>query len=185
MHRRSVLFLLAFVAWISAGCSQEPPQPRVYENAEAGVRFYPSRGWDVAEKTEEGCLFAVEATNGPDLRFLICVSPPRPEILFTQNTFVSCENVKQYIAEALKGIRPTCSRGGAGGSFGYDTLYARRLQAGSRVRVQFVNHLFIPLRGRLVQVMAYAIGDDDKAAHELFDANRNAFFNMMGSVRLR
>lgn len=184
MRRLSAL-ILALAAWTFAGCSQEPPQPRVYENAEAGVRFYPSRGWDVAEKTEEGCLFAVEAANGPDLRFLICVSPPRPEILFTQNTFVSCENVKEYITKALKGILPTCSRGGAGGSFGYDTLYARRLQSGSRVRVQFVNHLFIPMQGKLVQVMSYAIGDDDKDAQKLFEANRNAFFNMMGSVRLR
>ena len=176
---------MVLAASLLAGCSLEPPKPQGYENAAAGIRFTPASGWEVAEMSVEGCVFAVEASKGPGLRFLICVSPPRPEILFTQNVFVSCENVKQYIQEALKGIRPICNRGGAANVSGYDTLYARFLHSGSKVRVQFVNHLFLPVKGKLVQVMAYAVGDDDKAAHELFDQNRSAFFNMMGSVRIR
>ena len=85
----------------------------------------------------------------------------------------------------MKGVQPICRRGGAGQVFGYDTLYARLLQSEGKVRVQFVNHLFMPVKGRLVQVMAYSLGDDDKAAQALFDENRSAFFAMMGSVRLR
>jgi len=177
--------ILCFTACLLIACSQEPPKSRMYENPKAGVRFYPASGWMVSEVTEDGSLFSVEATKGPDLRFLISVSPPRQDILFTQNTFVSCENVKQYIEESLKGVQPICRRGGAGQVFGYDTLYARLLQSGGKVRVQFVNHLFMPVKGRLVQVMAYSIGDDDKAAQALFDENRSAFFAMMGSVRLR
>ena len=179
--------LIVFLcACMLAGCSQEPPpRPPGYENTTAGIRFNPVHGWDVAEKSMDGCQFAVEASKGPDLHFLICVSPPRPGILFTQNFFVSCENVKQYIQEALKGIRPTCNRGGAGTVMGYDALYARFLQSGNKVRVQFVDHLFLPAKGKLVQVMAYSIGDDDKAAQALFEESRSAFFTMMGSVRLR
>jgi hypothetical protein len=179
------LMLAGLAMSMLAGCEPAPPAPTLYENTQAGVRFNPSPGWDVAEKAEAGCLFAVEATKGPDLRFLICLSAPRPEILFTQNTFVSCENVKEYIQQSLKGIRPTCGGGGSGGHFGYDTLYARLLQSGDKTRVQFVNHLFMPIKGKLVQVMAYTIGDDDKAAHALFDRNRPALFDMMSSVRVR
>jgi hypothetical protein len=177
--------IAGLAACLLAGCKPAPPVPTLYENKQVGLRFNPSPGWDVAEKTEAGCAFAVEATKGQDLHFLICISPPRPEILFTENTFVSCENVKEYIRQALKGVRPTCDPGGAGGHFGYDTLYARLLQSGDRARVQFVNHLFMPVKGRLVQVMAYSIGDDDKKAHALFDKNRPALFDMMGSVRVR
>ncbi|GFK92733.1 hypothetical protein NNJEOMEG_00560 [Fundidesulfovibrio magnetotacticus] len=169
-----------------AACAQEPPERRSYRNDAVGLRFHPAKGWTVAETTEDGCTFAVEASNGPDLRFVICLSPPRTDILLTQNAFVSCENVKQYVAESLKGIKPTCMRGGAGDHFGYDTLYARLLRGGDgKVRVQFVNHVFAPVKGRLLQVMAYAVADDDKQAHALFDANRAALFAMMQSVRLR
>jgi hypothetical protein len=177
--------ILGFAACLLIGCSQEPPKPRIYEDPKTGVRFFPASGWVVTEVTEPGALFAVEATKGPNLRFLISVSPPRQDILFTQNTFVSCENVKQYIQESLKGVQPICRRGGTGQVFGYDTLYARLLQSEGKVRVQFVNHLFMPVKGMLVQVMAYSIGDDDKAAQALFAENRSAFFAMMGSVRLR
>lgn len=174
---------LALLLAVTA-CMSDPPRPG-YENPSTGLRFSPAKGWDVADVTEEGCTFAVECVKGPDLRFLICAGPPRPEILFTQNTFVSCENLKQYITEKLKGIQPTCAMGKAGPLFGYDTLYARYLQSGSRVRVQFVSHLFAPKRDRLVQVIAYSIGDDDKAAQELFEENRYAIIKMIDSIRLR
>ena len=158
---------------------------RQYESARAGVRFLAAPGWTVTEKTEEGCSFSVEAVKGPDLKFLICVSPPRPDILFTHNAFVSCENITQYIREALKGLHPACRQGGAGPHTGYDTLYARLIRADSRVRVQFVNHVFYPVKGRLVQVMAIALADDDKSAQALYEENSRAFDSMMGSVRLR
>jgi hypothetical protein len=177
------LAALAFALALAA-CVPDQPRPG-YENPATGLRFSPAKGWDVADVAEEGCTFAVECVKGPDLRFLICVGPPRPEILFTQNTFVSCENLKQYIAEKLKGIQPACSAGKAGPLFGYDTLYARYLQSGSRVRVQFVSHLFAPAPGKLVQVIAYSIGDDDKAAQELFEANRYTIIKMIDSIRLR
>lgn len=181
---RLFALLAVLAASLCLGCAQEPPPSRLYRNEAARIRFHPAPGWTVAEKTEEGCTFAVEASPGPDLRFQICVSPPRPEILFTQNTFVSCENVKQYVESALKGIRPSCTGVGAGDHFGYDALYARRLAAGDKVRVQFVEHQFIPVKGRLVQVMAYAVGDDDRQARELFERHQKALTGMMQSVRL-
>jgi len=52
------------------------------------------------------------------------------------------------------------------------------------VRVQFVDHQFIPVRGRLVQVMAYAVGDDDAQARALFERHGAEFAAMMQSVRL-
>lgn len=185
MPKHAPLLLLLACLALAAACSPEPPPYRTYENAQAGFRFNPSQGWDVKEREEPGCLHAVEASKGPDLRFVICVSAPRTDILLTRNAFVSCENIKQYIESDLKGIKPVCSRGGTTTLSGYDTLYARLLKSGDRVRVQFVNHLFIPASGRLIQVMSMAVADDDKAARELFDANRHSFFAMMGSVRTR
>lgn len=183
--RRTLAVLLTLAVWLLPGCSQEPPpQSKTYRDPKSGISFNPAPGWTVAEKKEEGCDFAVEAAKGPDLRFLICLSRPRPDILFTQNAYVSCENIKQYIQESLKGVRPTCSKGGSATLFGYDALYARLLHSEGKLRVQFVDHLFVPSKGRLVQVMAYSVGDDDNAAHELFDDNRMAFFTMMSSVRL-
>lgn len=181
-HALPFILLACLALW---SCSPEPPPYRTYENAQAGIRFNPSHGWNVEEKTEPGCLFAVEASRGPDLRFVICISAPRQDILFTRNAFVSCENVKEYIENELKGLKPLCSRGGTTTLMGYDTLYARLLKSGDKVRVQFVNHLFIPAGGRLIQVMSMAVGDDDKTAKELFEANRHSFFAMMASVRTR
>lgn len=186
MSRRNAI-LLTLAACLLAACTQEPPpRPQPWENVQAGIRFYAAVGFEVRETTEESCQFAVEASKGADLRFRICVSPPRPEILLTQNDFVACENVKLYIEQALKGIRPTCNPGKAGDLFAYDTLYARRLKdEHGKVRVQFVNHLFVPAKGKLVQVTASAIGDDDKHAQALFEQNRGALFAMMSSVRIR
>ncbi len=180
---RTATILLALALMAVTACRNDAPLYRIYESAKGGIRFYPAKDWIVEEKNEPGCLFAVEASKGPDLRFVICVSQPRPELLFTQNTYVSCENLKEYIEKDLKGLRPFCGRGGTGVLFGYDTLYARLLRSGDKVRVQFVNHLFIPARGRLIQVMSIAVADDDKAAQALFEQNRAAFFSMMGSVR--
>jgi len=181
--------LAALLAQLLAlwGCSPEPPPAfRGYENKAQGLRFQPAPGWTVAETGIEGCRFAVEATGEPDVRFQICVSAPRKEILLAQNAFVACENVKQYIQEALKGIRPTCGPGKVGDYYAYDTLYYRLLGTeGGKVRVQFVNQAFAPLPGRLVQVLAYTLGDDEKKARELFEANRDMLFAMMASVRLR
>lgn len=181
------LILLALAACLLAGCAKEPPpRPPAYENVQAGIRFHPAKDFAVRESVEEGCLFAVEASKGTDVRFRICVSPPRPEILLTENAFVACENVKLYIEQSLRGIRPTCSLGRAGDLHAFDALYARRLKAErGKVRVQFVNHLFIPAKGKLVQVTASAVGDDDKEAQALFEQNRSALFAMMGSVRIR
>ncbi len=184
--RRAVLAALCVLALALAACSPEPPPAFTgYENTAWGVRFSPAKGWTVAETAVDGCLFAVEASSGPDARFQICVSAPRPEILLTQNTFVSCENVKQYVREALKGVNPLCTPGKVWGEFAYDTLYVRLLQSGDRVRVQCVNHLFVPLPGRLVQVIAYTLGDDEKAARDAFEANRVALMRMISSTRLR
>lgn len=178
-------FLLAALLALALlwGCKGEEPQYRTFESAKGGIRFNPAKGWAVEEKAAEGCVYSVEASKGPDLRFVVCVSPPRPELLLTGNTFVSCENIKEYVTRELKGISPACNRGGSGTLFGFDALYARRVRAGDRVRIQFVDHLFIPVRGKLIQVMSMAVADDDKAAQALFDENRYAFFAMSGSVR--
>ncbi|MFZ5426685.1 MAG: hypothetical protein ACOZEN_06900 [Thermodesulfobacteriota bacterium] len=175
--------LLAAVLLCLAGCQSGEPLHRVFESAKGGIRFHPARDWTVEEKDEPGCIYAAEASKGQELRFVVCVSPPRPDLLFTQNTFVSCENLKEYIVKDLKGLTPFCGRGGTGTLFGYDTLYARLVRSGGKVRMQFVNHLFIPARGRLIQVMSMAVADDRKTAQELFEQNRAAFFAMMGSVR--
>lgn len=180
---RTAPLLLAAVLLCLAACQSEEPLYRVFESAKGGIRFHPAKDWTVEEKDEPGCIYAVEASKGPDLRFAVCVSQPRPELLFTQNTFVSCENLKEYIVKDLKGQNPFCGRGGTGTLFGYDTLYARLVRSEDKVRIQFVNHLFIPARGRLIQVMSMAVADDQKAAQELFERNRAAFFSMMGSVR--
>lgn len=177
--------LLALAALWAAACSRETPMDRQYESVQAGVRFIAAPGWTVAEKTAEGCSFSVEAAKSPDLKFLICVSPPRPDILFTQNAFVSCENIAQYIREALKGLKPVCKQGGAGPHTGYETLYARLVRSDAKVRVQFVNHVFYPVKGRLVQVMAIALGDDEQAAQALYEEHARAFDSMLGSIRLR
>ncbi|WP_243367727.1 hypothetical protein [Fundidesulfovibrio soli] len=182
-------FLAALLAplLVLGACSPEPPPAfKGYESKAEGLRFQPAPGWSVSEKEIEGCRFAVEASSGQNVRFQICVSPPRQEMLLTQNAFVACENVKQYIQEALKGLGPTCGPGKVGNNRAYDTLYYRLVaDGGGKVRVQFVNQLFAPLPGRLVQVLAYTLGDDEKAARELFEANRDALFFMMASVWLR
>lgn len=170
---------------LASSCGGEPPASRQQSFPQAGLRFNAAPGWTVSEKSEDGCTFAVEASKGPDLRLLICLSPPRQDILFTQNTFVSCENVKQYIQERLKGLRPACRGGGSGDLFGYDALYVRLLRSEGKVRVQFVNHVFYPVKGRLMQVMAMTVADDDQAAKALYEEHAQAFTSMMGSVRLR
>ena len=102
----------------------------------------------------------------------------------TDRAWVGRQTLYQQVESALKGIRPSCTGVGAGDHFGYDALYARRLAAWDRVRVQFVEHQFIPVKGRLVQVMAYAVGDDERQARELFERNQKALTGMMQSVRL-
>lgn len=120
-------------------CSPEPPPAfKGYESKAEGLRFQPAPGWSVSEKEIEGCRFAVEAASGQNVRFQICVSPPRQEMLLTQNAFVACENVKQYIQEALKGLGPTCGPGKVGNTRAYDTLYYR-LVADVRTRLEAQN----------------------------------------------
>ncbi len=178
-------FLLLCLAALTLGCTQEPPKPTYYENAKYGIRISPLTGWTVAEQQSPDCLLSVEVVKSPDCRLVVCVSPPRPEILLTQNTFVACENIKLYIEEKLKGIHPECGEGKAGDSFAFDTLYSRRIQSGQAVRIQFVNHLFVPAKGKLVQVMAFTLGDTEEKARKTFEDNKDALFRMMGNMRIR
>lgn len=183
MPKLSALILCCLTALLLA--CQEPPKPTFYENAKYGIRISPLPGWAVAEQQSPDCLLSVEVVKSPDCRLVVCVSPPRPEILITQNTFVACENIKLYITEKLKGINPECGAGKAGDSFAFDTLYTRRIQSGKAVRVQLVNHLFVPAAGKLVQVMAFTLGDTEAQARKAFEDNKDALFRMMGNMRIR
>ena len=178
-------FLLFCLAALTLSCTQEQPKPTHYENAQYGIRISPLTGWAVAEQQSPDCLLSVEVVKSADCRLVVCVSPPRPEILLTQNTFVACENIKLYIEEKLKGIHPECTGGKAGDSFAFDTLYTRRIQSGQAVRAQFVNHLFVPAKGKLVQVMAFTLGDTEEKARKTFEANKDDLFRMMGNMRIR
>lgn len=178
----SVLCLAVFVF------SARPLQAQVeglYDNKAAGVSFVAPPGWKVTETSPQECLFAVEAVKDRDCRFQICISAPRPDMLLTRNAFVSCENLKAYISNSLKGINPVCQRGRAGNLYAFDTVYERRIQTPDGVRVQLVNHLFAPAKGRLVQVMAYTLGDTEAEARQRYLENRRAFDRLTGGVRFK
>jgi len=157
----------------------------LYENKAAGVSFVAPPGWTVTETSPQECLFAVEAVKDRDCRFQVCISPPRADMLLTRNAFVSCENLKTYITTSLKGLHPVCQRGRAGNLYAFDTVYERRIQTPEGVRVQFVNHLFAPARGRLVQVMAYTLGDTEADARQRYLENRRELDRMIGGVRFK
>lgn len=184
MPKRSALMLCCLTALLWS-CTQEPPKPTFYESAKYGIRLSPPVGWTVVEQQSPDCRLSVEVVKSPDCRLVVCVSPPRPDILITQNTFVGCENIKLYVAEKLKGINPECSDGKAGDAFAFDVLYSRRIQSGDTVRMQFVNHLFVPATGKLVQVMAITLGDTEAQARKAFEDNKNDLFRMMSTMRIR
>ena len=179
--------LVFLLAALLACC---PPTVRAqdltpYDNPARNFRIVPQRGWTLTETAMPGCTLGLEITKTPDCVLRICLSPPRQDILFSANAYVACENVKLYIADQLRGIAPTCFKGRVGAFAAYDTLYLRRVQAGDRVRVQLVNHLFAPLPGRLMQVMAYSLGDTEDEARAVFEANRPEIERMVGSVWMR
>lgn len=174
--------LLAVAVRVPAAPAQEPA---VYDNPARNFRIVPQKGWTVAETAMPGCTLGLEATRAADCVLRVCLSPPRPDILFANNVYVACENVKLYIVDQLKGISPTCFVGRVGGRMAYDALYLRRVQMGGRVRVQLVNHLFAPLPGRLLQVMAYSLGDTEEEARAVFEANRYDLDRMIGSIWMR
>lgn len=184
MPKRTAILLccLAALLW---GCTKEPPKPTYYENTQYGIRISPLKGWSVAEQQSPDCLLSVEVVKSPDCRLVVCVSPPRPEILLTQNTFVACENIKLYATDKLKAINPECGAGNAGDTFAFDVLYSRRIQSGNGVRIQFVNHLFVPATGKLVQVMAITMGDTEALARKAFEDNKGDLFRMMSNMRVR
>ncbi|GAB6036566.1 hypothetical protein JCM15519_11250 [Fundidesulfovibrio butyratiphilus] len=184
----SRLFLAPFLLLAVFFFCVQPLKAQVeglYDNKAAGVSFVAPPGWKVAETTSRECLFAVEAVKDRDCRFQICISPPRADMLLTRNAFVSCENLKSYITSQLKGVNPVCQRGRAGNLYAFDTVYERRIQTPDGIRVQLVNHLFAPAKGRLVQVMAYTLGDTEAEARRRYLENRRALDRLVSGVRFK
>jgi hypothetical protein len=64
-------------------------------------------------------------------------------------------------------------------------MYFRLIQGQDRVRVQFVDHEFVPMAGRLVQVMAYSLGDSEGQARQAFETHKEELLRMMASIWMR
>ena len=177
--------IMAAACLLAAVCQAQAQDLTAYDNAAFNFRFTPQRGWVLTESSSPDCRLTLEAAKTPDCRLRICISQPRPDILLTQNAYVACENIKLYIKDQLKGLNPACFTGRIGERLAYDAMYLRRVQDGDKVRMQLVNHLFVPLPGRLVQVMAYSLGDTEDEARAVFEAHQGEISRMMASIWMR